>query len=295
MALLGIMKIKSKRTKSHNEKLKIYYVPSKKPGRSYKLIFQGLWNHPKIELTGQNPDWVFYHDQAYRPDLHFKKDKTVFIDFTDSPYITCPTEHAFYFKRSWIKKKPNYAKPVTHRPKNHHPIAYAIMDEFLIDEEYDRDIDFGCYLRVNNEKRKEKIIEFAKTIKAPKTHVGEINDAGRDTFDKKYLSTLKRSKIVLSCQPERWEGDSRTWETLANRALLFTDPLYTPIPHQLEDGKHCVFYNPNDLDALRDKINYYLNNPKEARKIAENGYKHAMKYHRTINRIDNILEIIGEV
>jgi len=138
------------------------------------------------------------------------------------------------------------------------------------------------------------LLEFANSLNIKNKHVGPINEASRGTFDGDYFSTLKRTKIILSCQPENWEGDSRTWEALSSGALLFLDETYTPVPNPLEHEKHVVFYNPNDLDDLKDKIEYYLSHTDEADKIAKNGFNHAMKYHRTINRIDHILKVIGK-
>ena len=48
------------------------------------------------------------------------------------------------------------------------------------------------------------------------------------------------------------------------------------------------FSNENKTDLFA-KLDYYRNHKEEARRIAANGYLHAMKYHRTVNLIDYVL------
>jgi len=64
--------------------------------------------------------------------------------------------------------------------------------------------------------------------------------------------------------------------------------------HPLIDEKHCIFYEMSDsgLEKLRKKILYFLKNPVHAAVIAKTGHDFTMKYHRTSNRIDEILKVI---
>ena len=57
----------------------------------------------------------------------------------------------------------------------------------------------------------------------------------------------------------------------------------------LLDGIHCVFYHNTNRTELFEKLDYYRKNTEEARRIAINGYLHAMKHHRTVNMIDYVL------
>jgi len=105
---------------------------------------------------------------------------------------------------------------------------------------------------------------------------------------------LKRSRIVVTCNPNKWEGDHRTWEAFASGALVFVDKMYTPMVHPLIDGEHCIFYEMSEigLRELRSVIFYYLDNLTEAEEIARTGHEFTMKYHRASNRIDEILDVI---
>ena len=56
------------------------------------------------------------------------------------------------------------------------------------------------------------------------------------------------------------------------------------------DGEHLVYYN--SFSTLKSKIKFYLEHLSEAQKIATSGYEHAMKYHKTSDRIDEIINTI---
>lgn len=276
--------------------MKIFYVPSSNEGRSYKLIKQGLLNHPNIELTidHKESDYIFYHSQAI-PNLKFNKNKLIYIDFEDTQKfrnIDCLA----YFKRSWCITK-NHKRISAEFPNNFHPISYAIMDEFIYKKlNYNKkQINLGCYLRTTNEPYKQMVLNIVHGLNKNKLiyiKTGEINQSKRNVFDNEYLGTLQNTQILVTCNPSRWEGDSRTWEGLANGCLVFVDRMATPLLCPLEDEKHVVLYDLNKLNILEDKIKYYLNHGEEAERIANEGYDYAMKYHKTVDRIKYILDKI---
>lgn len=97
------------------------------------------------------------------------------------------------------------------------------------------------------------------------------------------------AQIIVTVNPANWEGDFRLWESMCTGALIFVDPVFVPHPFPLQDKVHVVFFSNNDRDDLFRKLDYYRANPLEARKIAVQGYLHAMKYHRTVSMVDYIL------
>jgi hypothetical protein len=274
---------------------KIYYVPATRPGRAYHLIQQGLRNNTHVNLVDRpdRADYIFYHYQAFSPQLAFDPRRLVFIDYEDSPLSYFPIQCRAYFKRSWVAHYgPAQQRQAIARPVNVFPIAYAIMDEFVVAEPLERDIDFGCYLRPNQNLRV-RLLAIAATIKAPRKSVGPVNASGRSVFDREYLSMLRRSKIVLTANPDFWEGDSRTWEALANGALVIVDRMFTPQRFPLVDQKHLIEFDRNDLGSLTESIEYYVNHLEEAARIATAGHMYAMQHHRAQHRIDDILEVLG--
>lgn len=290
--------------------IKIYYVPAPAITREYLLIKQGLVNNPRVELVDneKESDFVFqfYHVTKHIYPFKIRKfppHKTIFIDYHDSHSWISPIKCLAYFKRSWVKMvvRENYTiKKSIPRLSNFYPLMVAIMDEAIIDENLERDIVLSCTLRTHlGRLNRKRVLEFVKGMNIQgKTQIGELNKESARGFNaplmKDYWKLLRKSRIVVTCNPSKWEGDHRTWDAFANGALVFIDRMYTPMVHPLIDGKHCIFYDLSDdgLKELRKKIRSALLNPEIAANIAKEGHEFTMKYHRASNRIDEILERI---
>lgn len=104
-----------------------------------------------------------------------------------------------------------------------------------------------------------------------------------------YFDQMRSARIVVTVNPPNWEGDFRLWETLATGALVLVDPIYVPHPHELVDGEHVVYFSNTNQSDLFAKLDYYRAHPREAQRIATNGYFHAMKFHRTVSCMDYVL------
>ena len=292
--------------------IKIYYVPAYRGGtREFKLIKQGLVSNPRVELVNniEESDFVFQFYYIARHREHYPHDlppeKTVVIDYHDRQYFHCPVECIAYFKRSWVVRVESpdgkYAtkKVIPHLP-HYHPLTFAIMDQFIISEDIERDIVLSCTLRRKSRHfNRIKVLELLEKMDIQgKTQIGGFNAGHMRRFNepdmREYFRLLKRSRIVVTCNPNKWEGDHRTWEAFANGTLVFIDKIYSPMVHPLIDGKHCIFYemSPSGLEELRARILYYLKHVEEADTIARVGHEFTMKYHRASNRIDEILDVI---
>lgn len=97
------------------------------------------------------------------------------------------------------------------------------------------------------------------------------------------------SKIIVTVNPANWEGDFRLWESMATGALIFVDPIFVPHSYPLLDGVHAVYFSNDNKTDLFSKLDHYRAHPEQARAIAQAGYLHAMKYHRTVNLVDYVL------
>lgn len=293
--------------------IKVYY-PSGRQTREYILIKQGLINNPRTELvdTPEESDFIFLFFTAFNKkflELKIPYKKIVFIDFCDWPSRVYPIKCFAYFKRSWLGKANmgSYTgRKLISWPSHFHPLSMAIMDEFIVKEKLDRNVALSCTLRkklyLKNPRGhldRMRVLSLLETMDIQgKTQIGEFNFGGPGGSYipnmMKYFKLMRRSKIVVNCSPSNWEGDVRIWEAFASGALVFSNKLYTPMPHPFINGKHCVFYElPSpSLGELREKILYFLEHTSEAKAIAKAGFDFAMKHHRVANRIDEILEVI---
>ena len=289
--------------------IKVYYVPAYSLTREFLLILQGLRNNPRVELTGdpEESDFVFQFYYRSKHKKHYKEtfspDKTILIDYHDFPGWMSSIKCKAYFKRSWVVpavKGYGIIKEPIKRPANCYPLTFAIMDEFIISEKMKRDIQLSCPLRVKNRHyNRIRVLEAIDSINIKgKIQIGEFSKGAMRKFNdnnmRDYFRLLKCSRIVVTCNPDPWEGDHRTWEAFASGALVFIDRMFTPLVRPLIDGKHCIFYDISGpgFELLKEKVRYYLDNPCEADVIAKQGHEFTMKYHRTSNRIDEILEKI---
>lgn len=75
-------------------------------------------------------------------------------------------------------------------------------------------------------------------------------------------------------------------------ALVFVDHLNVLHPFPLVGGEHIVYYSNGNKSELFEKLDFYRSHPEEARRVAINGYLHAMKYHRTVSMIDYVLRSV---
>jgi hypothetical protein len=246
-------------------------------------------------------------------------DKTVMIDFRDNPNDVFKEKFMLYFKRSVVNKRSltfiNYNKKII-------PISYSLKSYFFTDDKivnlsFDdkREIDVAVLFSPYDKKQlpendEHNIVEpqayrrnLARFIddnfdkKKYKIHVGRIGNwkrgKGHDTVVDDYVNVLLKSKIVITSDPDRWEGDYRFFEALGCGPLVFTNKMITPVVNPFVDGTHLIYYDRLNLNNnLKSKIVYYLENDDERKMIAKCGYEHAMKYHKCTDRIDEVLSYL---
>ena len=102
-------------------------------------------------------------------------------------------------------------------------------------------------------------------------HVGVIGAAGasgRKAPHEAYIRALARSKIIVTCNPTDWEGDSRLGEALSSGALVCVDLMLDP-PPGLIDGRTTLFYR--STAHLLERIEWALHNVAAANAIADAG------------------------
>jgi hypothetical protein len=100
------------------------------------------------------------------------------------------------------------------------------------------------------------------------------------------------AQIIVTVNPANWEGDFRLWEAMGSGALIFVDPVFVPHPFPLVHQEHVIYFSNANKEDLFAKLDYYRSHPIDARRIALQGYLHAMKFHRTVNMIDYVLRTV---
>lgn len=283
-------------------------------GPVYWMFLEGIKANPRVTLvpTHEEADWVFYHHLAFRNGAAYDGplDKLVVIDFMDTANIDkMPKGARAYFVRSWHSAKRNETgcfEKVDRNPPwpdNFFPLTMCARDAFWLDNPpKERDIDVTCPLRGGMHNRNWVLKELQSYFEGKPyvTRLGAIDKGTRRVPGNDYLETLARSKIVVTCQPDSWEGDWRTWEAFASGACVISDKIWldndAPEPDYwcLTPG-HGVYhwgeYIP--IGELCERLligkkleDYCLGS---WRCIGTKGQERASIFHRPSNRIDEIL------
>lgn len=240
------------------------------------------------------------YDQSKIKEEWWKKG--VVVDYGDDHNLLTSKGIA-YFKRSVVDRKTltfyNYSQKVF-------PISYCIKNSCLFFKPKpcnERYYDIAVFFRTPSEINKSGmnnralISQFIKDNFSNKNIwvgiAGSDGEAGRmNTEMNEYYSIMLNSKIVVNCNPDDWEGDYRLFEALSCRAMVMSDPMITPVKNPLVEGKHICYYDSYEM--LYKKLNHYLTHQDELERIAQQGYDHSKTYHKTSDRIDEILTTITE-
>jgi hypothetical protein len=201
-----------------------------------------------------------------------------------------------YFKRSFVRRNDGKFQGYPHLSRfDTFPMVYAIAEAYLPHTFWHkREIDILCTLRGSKQmatrlRVQNWIAEYGKEREIKKVISGQLDSSQRTVISRKYFDNMFNSRIIVTVNPMEWEGDFRLWEAMGSGALVFVDPLFVPHPFPLIDKEHVIYFNNRNRSELFEKLDYYRSHPDEARRIALNGYFHAMKYHRTVNLIDYVL------
>ena len=306
-----------------DKKVRIYLCKQVAPNerirygiRFHYLIEEGLSRHPNVELVADKSkaEVIFYlpYSSVWSKSECNKiadKFRTVLLDEQDSSdrLFVAPNDNngtwLGYFKRSYAER--SNGKSTGYLPSLSNPqilpLTFTISDKYVqtVFNSYEnRTLDFVCTLRgsINRDPARLRVktwtAEYGAKRSVANYVAGEINQSSRDKIDGDYFSLLHNSKIIVTTNPSAHEGDMRFMESMASGSLVFIDRMLTPFPNPFLDKVHVVYYDNNNKTDLFAKLDYYRNNVDVAKKIAINGYLHALKYHRTSTFIDYVLRTV---
>lgn len=111
-------------------------------------------------------------------------------------------------------------------------------------------------------------------------------DFGRRYEQDEYAKALTRSRIGLNCFGLGFDT-VRYWELAAHGCMLLSERLPIAVPHNFRDGESAVFFD--DLGALLNKLDHYVNHPGEVQAIAEAGRERLKRYHTSSARARMLL------
>jgi hypothetical protein len=225
--------------------------------------------------------------------------RVIAIDYSDDPnelkHLDVPGIDRFK-KRSTVLRQNGQSVAIVPVAEEVEFLPYCIREDIrsLFDslDAQVRDIDVSCFLApwetrfgvIQRGKIARKVVtglpdRFEQRVGL----VGSSGKVGRNAVNEAYVRTMARSRVVVTCQPDRWEGDYRTFEALACGPLVMSDRMLRP-PEGLVDGEHIVFYDgPGDMLS---KLKFYLDHEEQRSAIARSGFDHARAHHRAHHRME---------
>jgi len=112
-------------------------------------------------------------------------------------------------------------------------------------------------------------------------------------FIRNVFPIIKKSDLILVCSKNEAFGRVTVEGMLAKKTVIGTNSGGTP--EIIEDGVSGFLYEPGDYDQLAEKIEWLIKNPKEAKKMGENGYKIVSDKFSKNNYSGKIVRILREV
>ena len=292
---------------------KVYYCKKVSHGvRFFFLVKEGLLHHPNIILvsTPEAADVIVYlpesaawgKTECNKPEY---LSKLLILDEGDGPSLFDTGEkeqQKLYFKRSYVRRRDGIFQSYMGYVKRTDilPMSYTIADAYVSNMftlQAKRDIEILCTLRASKHdparsRVSQWVAEYAKARGVKGALDKPVNGASRTVISTGYFDSMHRAQIIVTANPSGWEGDFRLCESLASGALIFVDQMYVPRPYPLIHDKHFVVYDNNNKTDLFEKLDAYRKDKALARRVALNGYIHAMRFHRAANLIDYVFRTL---
>ena len=187
--------------------------------------------------------------------------------------------------------------PFACAPDFHRPIALTDEDK----KKYEKDVVFVGSFYPNRWKILKELNNFDTGIWGPnwnKIPIESFNNLSINTAFINHIEWIKIFKaakivIVIHFQDGKTlcsQASPKVYEALACKSFVIVDR-QKDVFSLFEDKKHLVGFDT--IKDLKQKIVYYLENPNEREKIANNGYKEVLNKHTYMHRLEEMLYKIG--
>jgi hypothetical protein len=274
---------------------------------------EGWSTHPNTTLVVSPKDaditvWITTMATVEKEVPPIDQPNVIVLDYADGCTIH-PERHNLkheigYFKRSFVLRENGIFVRNCTDDASVLPLAYSGADALIHrPSSCERTVGITNVLRkegfhnINRKKIVEWTEEFVKTRSIENTSfVGEVSTGHSGSkWDKKFLNHLGNSRIVVTCNPNDWEGDFRLWEAMLSGALVFVDCMVIPdlMPYPFQDKMHWIVYDPDNKIEFDALLEHYWSHPDEAELIAEAGYKYTLAHHMPKDRVSYILQSVG--
>lgn len=177
----------------------------------------------------------------------------------DTVYTCLPTEIPLY-KKLGVDAKPLFA---------------AVDETIFKPSNVKKDISLGFLGRTHYESRKKLLNHI---IQRYKVYTGYS--------ETEYIDLINRTEINLNCGFFDFGLPNRIFDVLSCGGFLLSYK-YEGVDNIFEDGQNIAYFT---YENIYDKIEYYMNNPEERKRIGENGRQEVISKHTYKHRIKKIID-----
>jgi len=292
-------------------KVKLIYEDKRKDERDVFFLsgIRKSTNLITVVESEEDADFVFCHrgnpKNEWRPPQLKNQKKLVIVDYSDPSGNVNFNDYGFYFKRSVVNRT-DVSNSLISKMGEDNFFALPFSIKYINDKDVhdvlnlgvtEKPIDVSCFFRPNQSGMRatisKKVQEYCRKNNL-NCHIGVSGNGhesynGRENFIQGYYDIMNKSKIIVNCNPNNWEGDWRLYESLSVGSCVFVDKMLIPMENPLEDGVHIVNYNINNLE---NKLETYLKDFSLRNKMSIISKKYVYDYHTPENRIKYILNKI---
>lgn len=262
----------------------------------YKNLEQVVKKYPKIAFidtaeygpTKRSPDVIKDYYSTFAPGAMTHDTKN---HEQQKRLFNCLNGKSFpYFLREFHKSF-NF-------PKSYHPIDYPLYKHSECHSKPDeneylaRELELFVSWGLSNETRVEITKQLRECHRKCEIHVLEEVTANGITprmAQAKYFNRTKSAKVSVSYDGYG-SSSFREMEILC-RCMLLKGEMTIKQRDPLINGVHFIEYN---LSNLKELLNYYLDNPKEAFQIYKRGYEHSFAHYTEEATADYILKTVAK-
>lgn len=138
---------------------------------------------------------------------------------------------------------------------------------------------------------------FIRSLRFPVTIMPKADGATALESVQQLANAYNSTSIFLNLPAYSRLLVTKVTEVLLCRTMLMTPKLDHPSAlknmEQFRDGHDLIYYDPNNVQDLRDKLTFYSQNEMERERIAEQGYFHALAKHTLLTRVRDMMATVS--
>ena len=258
----------------HDSNAIVYFFGKVRDNRPPKHhLFKDVKNVKKIYVDGSEWTYTGYPEQNQIKLSLVYPHKRRGSFWVNEPMLQMVD---FYFKRETYPED---------QERGIIPLPFGLMDRHIINST-EKDIDLFCVFGQTNTGLRKEVYDICQKLSLEKKYKIIVSNS---ISNEEYKNLIARSRIVV----DAWGGGDncdRFYEAIGAKACCLYQRYQTIVPNPFIDNTHAISYS--NINEFIDKLQFLLQQRDLSIEIGNEGYKHAIRYHSSIERSKSIIEKI---